>query len=63
MLHSRDGGAEWGLLVCDVDDGSRCYGRVEDPDLLAEIESDECVGRSVELATDDKNVNRVARWA
>lgn len=63
VLHGRDGVAEWGLLVCDVDDGSRCYGRVEDPHVLAELERDECVGRAVELVTDDKNVNRVASWA
>ena len=59
MLHGRDGAPEWGLLVCDVDDGTRCYARVEDGDALADLETIECVGRTVELATDEKNVNRV----
>ena len=54
---------EWGLLVCDVDDSSRCYARTSDPDVLAELEQTECVGRSVELVTGDNNVNGVARWA
>ena len=34
VLHGRDGRADWGLVVCDLDDGSRCYGRVEDADML-----------------------------
>jgi acetyl-CoA C-acetyltransferase len=64
-LHGRDGNAEWGLLVCDVDDQAdvRCYARVTDPEMLAELESVECVGRAVQLATNEKNVNEVARWA
>jgi len=63
VLHGRDGSADWGLLVCDVDDRSRCYARVEASDLLAELESVECVGRDVELVTNEKNVNGVVRWA
>jgi acetyl-CoA C-acetyltransferase len=62
VLHGRDGGAEWGLLVCDVDDSTRCYARVAHPDLLAELEENECVGCTVELATNDQNVNEVVRW-
>ncbi|MEY2448316.1 MAG: acetyl-CoA C-acetyltransferase [Acidimicrobiaceae bacterium] len=61
VLHARDGTAEWGLLVCDVDDGSRCYARVNDAEMLAELENNECVGRTVELVTEN-NVNGVARW-
>ena len=63
VLHGRDGAAEWGLLVCDVDDTTRCYARVTDADMLAELEGTECVGRSVDLVTNEKNVNEVARWA
>ncbi|MEY2452536.1 MAG: acetyl-CoA C-acetyltransferase [Acidimicrobiaceae bacterium] len=63
VLHGRDGVAEWGLLVCDVDATARCYARVTDADLLAELESSECVGRSVELVTNEKNVNEVVQWA
>ena len=28
VVHGRDGGAEWGLAVCDLPDGGRCYARV-----------------------------------
>lgn len=63
VLHGRDGVAEWGLLVCDVDDDTRCYAKTVDGDVLAELESAECVGRAVELVTDENNVNRVAQWA
>jgi acetyl-CoA C-acetyltransferase len=62
VLHGRDGTAEWGLLVCDVDTDSRCYARVSDADVLAELERAECVGRRVEISTDDNNVNGVVRW-
>jgi acetyl-CoA C-acetyltransferase len=61
VLHGRDGSADWGLLVCDVDDTTRCYARTSDADVMAELEASECVGRRVELVTDDK-VNRMARW-
>lgn len=57
VVHGRDGGAEWALLVCDVDDAGRCYSRVADPDVLAELEHDECVGRIVRVTTAD-GVNR-----
>ena len=50
------------VLVCDVDDNTRCYARVTDADMLAELEQSECVGRSVDLMTNEKNVNEVARW-
>ncbi|HEX2384194.1 MAG TPA: hypothetical protein VHI95_16235, partial [Acidimicrobiales bacterium] len=63
VLHGRDGQPEWGLVVCDLDDGSRCYGRVEDVDMLHELERDECVGRRVRLATNDSNTNEVTAWA
>ena len=53
VVHGRDGGAEWALLVCDVDDVSRCYARVVDADLLAELERNEWTGREVQLRTAD----------
>ena len=62
VLHGRDGVAEWGVLVCDIDDNTRCYARVTDAELLSELENTECVGRAVELVTNDKNVNECARW-
>ena len=49
VLHGRDGAAEWGLAVCDLSDGSRCYARFSDPDLLAVAESEELVGRTLHL--------------
>ncbi len=60
VVHGREGGPEWGLIVADVPDG-RAYGRVEDPDLLAALESEEWVGRTV-ISTPDGQVNRVARF-
>ena len=62
VLHERDGSADWGLLVCDVDATTRCYARTSDADVLAELEQRECIGRQVELATGDNNVNGMVRW-
>jgi acetyl-CoA C-acetyltransferase len=59
VAHARDGSPEWGVAVCDLPDGTRCYARVEDPDLLAHIEAVEWVGTTVELAPLDSNVNLV----
>jgi acetyl-CoA C-acetyltransferase len=49
VVHGRDGGPEWGLVVCDLPEGDRAYGKVLDADMLASIESDELVGRKVTL--------------
>ncbi|MBV8957945.1 MAG: acetyl-CoA acetyltransferase [Actinobacteria bacterium] len=57
--HGRDGEAEWGLVIGDVPGGGRTYGRVEDPGMLAAMEAEEWVGRSVELKTGEGNVNLV----
>jgi acetyl-CoA C-acetyltransferase len=59
VVHGRDGSAEWGLVVVDVP-GGRAYGRVEDPALLAALESEECVGRAVELTPGPAGTNLVA---
>ena len=59
VIHSRDGGPEWGLAVCDLPDGSRCYARVEGDDLLAEMESTEWVGTAVEVVAGDGNRNHI----
>jgi acetyl-CoA C-acetyltransferase len=53
VVHGRDGGAEWGLAVCDVAAGERCYARVTDADTLASMEAEEWVGRRVDLRTED----------
>ena len=49
VVHGRDGEPEWGVVVCDVPEGDRAYGKVLDPDMLASIERDELVGRKVTL--------------
>ena len=50
VVHGRDGDPEWALLVCDLADGARTYAQVREPDLCAEAERTELVGRSVRLA-------------
>jgi acetyl-CoA C-acetyltransferase len=57
VVHGRDGAADWALLVCDLEGGDRCYGRVVDADLLTELERSEWVGRRVELRSSEDNVN------
>jgi acetyl-CoA C-acetyltransferase len=60
--HGRDGAATDAVLVLDVagrDDGARCYGMVRDPDLLADLEAEEWVGRRVELGDGGDGVNLV----
>ncbi|HKA93927.1 MAG TPA: acetyl-CoA acetyltransferase [Acidimicrobiia bacterium] len=49
VVHGRDGGPEWGVVVCDLPDGDRAYGRVVDGDALSSIEREELVGRKVTL--------------
>ena len=51
VAHGRDGAAEWGVVVCDLPGaGARTYARIEAPDLLAEAETTEWVGRTVRIA-------------
>jgi acetyl-CoA C-acetyltransferase len=59
VVHGRDGGPEWGLLVVDLPDGSRGYGRVDDVPMMQAMEAEEWVGRTVTLRADDQGVNRV----
>jgi acetyl-CoA C-acetyltransferase len=49
VVHGRDGAAEWGLVVCDLPQGGRCYAKVLDAGLLAEMEATEWVGAAVEV--------------
>ena len=60
VLHGRDGAPEWAAIVCDLPDGTRCYGRLEDPDALALAEREELVGRTVQLRGADGGVNLVS---
>jgi acetyl-CoA C-acetyltransferase len=48
VVHGRDGGPEWAVLVCDAP-GGRAYARVTDEDLLREAETTELVGTWVRL--------------
>lgn len=59
VAHARGGEPEWGLVVCDTPDGSRCYGRIEERDLLRLAEESELVGRTLDLVTAQDNVNIV----
>ena len=59
VAHGRDGAPEWGLVIGDLADGSRAYGKVEDAVLLAEMEEREFVGATVELVPADGGVNLV----
>ena len=56
--HGRDGEPTDAVLVCDVDDGSRCYARSAEPSFLIALEESEWVGRGVRLSTCD-GVNSV----
>ena len=57
VVHGRDGGAEWGVAICDLPGGARCYARFEDG--MAEAEATEWVGRAVSI-TADGDVNQLA---
>lgn len=58
VLHGRDGAPQWGLLVCDLPDRSRCYARLEDAEALAGAEREELVGRTVHLSPGEGGVNQ-----
>jgi acetyl-CoA C-acetyltransferase len=49
VVHGRNGEPEWGVVICDVHEGDRAYGKVLDADMLGSIERDELVGRKVTL--------------
>jgi acetyl-CoA C-acetyltransferase len=59
VAHRRDGAPDWGLLICDTSPGQRAYARVEEPELLAYLEVEECVGAAVELVAGADDVNVV----
>jgi acetyl-CoA C-acetyltransferase len=59
VAHGRDGEPEWGLVIGDVGDGSRAYGKVEDMALMRDMETREFVGEAVELVPTNGGVNLV----
>jgi len=58
VVHGRDGAPAWGLVVVDLPDGSRSYGRTDDVAVCAALEAEEWVGRTVTLAAEG-DVNRI----
>lgn len=54
VVHGRDGGPEWALLVCDLGPGIRTYAQVRDPDLARGAEETELVGRTVSLRAETR---------
>jgi acetyl-CoA C-acetyltransferase len=63
VAHARDGEPEWGLALCDLPGGTRCYARVEDPNLLRHVEQVEWVGTDVWLSPEpsDRGTINVVR--
>ncbi len=66
--HGRDGAATDAVLICDLPGsdpgsdagaagGARCYAKALDLDLLAALEAEEWVGRSVVLTDGGSGVN------
>jgi acetyl-CoA C-acetyltransferase len=49
VVHGREGGPEWALLVCDLPGGGRTYARNDDVDACAEAERAELIGSQVRL--------------
>ena len=62
MLHGRDGEPERALLVCDLPGGGRCYAQLDGGvPVLAQVEVDELIGRTVTLTPHDQvNVARLS---
>jgi hypothetical protein len=58
VVHDREGPA-WGLAVCDLPGGERCYARSRDAELLVSLEEEEWVGRRVRLRSDEAKVNHI----
>jgi acetyl-CoA C-acetyltransferase len=50
IVHGREG-REWGVAVCDVPGGGRCYAKLTAPELLARAEEEELVGAQLTLET------------
>jgi acetyl-CoA C-acetyltransferase len=49
VVHGRDGGPEWALLVCDLPGGARTYAQARDSDFCARAEVEELVGSKIGL--------------
>jgi acetyl-CoA C-acetyltransferase len=51
VMHGRDG-AETALAACLTPEGGRCWVRSTDPDVMAQLMAEECVGVAVEMDPD-----------
>lgn len=49
VVHGSDGSPQWAIAIATLADGERCYARSDDPALLAGMEAEEWVGRSVDV--------------
>ncbi len=49
VVHGGDGAPEWGVVVCDLPDGTRAYGKMLDAELLDAAEHTELVGQTMHL--------------
>jgi len=49
VVHGREGGPEWALLVCDLPGGGRTYARSEDVEACLTAERAELIGSEVRL--------------
>ncbi len=52
VTFDRDGAPERGILACRTSDGSRAWGNLSDPDVLALLCAEEGIGRTGDLAAD-----------
>ncbi|MCW1383603.1 hypothetical protein OLX02_12310 [Novosphingobium sp. KCTC 2891] len=53
VMHDRSGNPTHGAAICDLPDGSRCYARIRDPEILQRAEAEEIIGRDVQLVAED----------
>jgi acetyl-CoA C-acetyltransferase len=58
VVHDREGPA-YGLLVCDLPGGQRCYARTDDPVAMQSLQDEEWVGRKIVLVDGAGGVNRL----
>ena len=64
VVHGRDGAPESAALVCDLEATSgtqpaaRCYARMTDPSALEAAESEELIGRTLQISSDGNGGNR-----
>lgn len=58
VVHDR-AGPEWGLAICDLPEGDRCYARLDDLQRMQDAKETEWVGRHVTLVDAGNGVNRI----